>query len=174
MVNKEWVSFFRVHVGMTPSADKATHVNREVIIGRFVCSAFRIIPPWTQKKALIPYVDNTSDSDSIGFLINSIITPMTSCFSQNTENYSYTPVNKVVGVYTGSILIGGYLCYRPCKTPINFSNWWENKAIPHMLQSYLLQSHFLFRYWKGHPYICVQPSSARVIEVQRSKSWYIA
>ena len=33
------------------------------VLGRFVCSALRFIPPWTQEKTVIPYIYNVSIKD---------------------------------------------------------------------------------------------------------------
>ena len=47
---KEWVSFFLGSWGMNRSAGQTNHVNREAVLGWFVCSALRFIPHEPRKK----------------------------------------------------------------------------------------------------------------------------
>ena len=47
---KEWVSFFLGSWGMNRSAGQTNRVNREAVLGRFVCSALRFIPHEPRKK----------------------------------------------------------------------------------------------------------------------------
>ena len=57
---KEWVSSW----GMNRSAGQTNRMNREAVLGWFVCSALRFIPHEPQKKTLIPYIYNVSNKDS--------------------------------------------------------------------------------------------------------------
>ena len=47
---KEWVSFFLGSWWMNRSAGQTNRVNREAVLGRFVCSALRFIPHEPRKK----------------------------------------------------------------------------------------------------------------------------
>ena len=47
---KEWVSFFLGSWGMNRSAGQTNRVNREAVLGWFVCSALRFIPHEPRKK----------------------------------------------------------------------------------------------------------------------------
>ena len=47
---KEWVSFFLCSWGMNRSAGQTNRVNREAVLGRFVCSALRFIPHEHRKR----------------------------------------------------------------------------------------------------------------------------
>ena len=47
---KEWVSFFLGSWGMNRSAGQTNRVNREAVLGQFVCSALRFIPHEPRKK----------------------------------------------------------------------------------------------------------------------------
>ena len=47
---KEWVSFFLGSWGMNCSAGQTNRVNREAVLGRFVCSALQFIPHEPRKK----------------------------------------------------------------------------------------------------------------------------
>ena len=58
---KEWVSFFLGSWGMNRSTGQTNRVNREAVLGRFVCSALRFIPHEHRKKTLIPYIYNASN-----------------------------------------------------------------------------------------------------------------
>ena len=58
---KEWVSFFLGSLGLNRSAGQTNRVNREAVLGRFVCSALRFIPHEHRKKTLIPYIYNASN-----------------------------------------------------------------------------------------------------------------
>ena len=58
---KERVSFFLGSLGMNRSAGQTNRVNREAVLGRFVCSALRFIPHEHRKKTLIPYICNASN-----------------------------------------------------------------------------------------------------------------
>ena len=58
---KEWVSFFLGSWGMNRSTGQTNRVNREAVLGRFVCSALRFIPHEPRKKTLIPYIYNASN-----------------------------------------------------------------------------------------------------------------
>ena len=47
--------------GMNRSTGQTNRVNREAVLGRFVCSALRFIPHEPRKKKLIPYIYNASN-----------------------------------------------------------------------------------------------------------------
>ena len=53
-------SFFLGSWGMNRNAGQTNRVNREAILGGFVCSALRFIPHEPRKKTLIPYIYNVS------------------------------------------------------------------------------------------------------------------
>ena len=52
--------FFLGSLGMNRSAGQTNRVNREAVLGRFVCSALRCILHEPRKKTLIPYIYNVS------------------------------------------------------------------------------------------------------------------
>ena len=53
--------FFLGSWGMNRSTGQTNRVNREAVLGRFVCSALRFIPHEPRKKTLIPYIYNASN-----------------------------------------------------------------------------------------------------------------
>ena len=56
------MSFFLGSWGMNRSKGQTNRVNREAVLGRFVCSALRFIPHEPRKKkTLIPYIYNASN-----------------------------------------------------------------------------------------------------------------
>ena len=64
---KEWVSFFLFYFifwfMMNRSAGQTNRVNRQAVLGRFVCSALQFIPHEPRKRTLIPYIYNASNKD---------------------------------------------------------------------------------------------------------------
>ena len=60
---KEWVSLFLGSWGMNCSTRQTNQVNREAVLGRFVCSALQFIPHEPRKKTPIPYIYNVSNKD---------------------------------------------------------------------------------------------------------------
>ena len=62
--NQGMSAFFLGSWGMHRSAGQTNRVNREAVLGRFVCSALRFIPHEPRKKkTLIPYIYNVSNKD---------------------------------------------------------------------------------------------------------------
>ena len=50
-------------LGMNQSVGQTNCVNREAVLGRFVCSELQFIPYEPRKKTLIPYIYNVSIKD---------------------------------------------------------------------------------------------------------------
>ena len=57
------MSFFLGSWGKNRSAGQTNCVNREAVLGQFVCSVLRFIPNEPRKKTLIPYIYNASNND---------------------------------------------------------------------------------------------------------------
>ena len=92
---KEWVSFFLGSWGMNRSAGQTNRVNREAVLGRFVCSALRFIPHEPRKKDTHSLIDFLLQRLSLhlGFILTHMLFYLSDFFSYSL--YSFGRHQKV-------------------------------------------------------------------------------